>query len=110
VVLVVIWVFNIYFFTRPIPPLSPEEQMRDLREEVSYMAQEIGAFYEDEGRLPTAAELDFETEEWLEYTVVDAETGQYAISATEGSVSVTYDSTRPLLPWVRGAGNLEGGS
>lgn len=45
--MVVIWGFNIYFFTRPVPPLTPEEQMRDLREEISYMAQEVQALFDD---------------------------------------------------------------
>lgn len=60
--------------------------------------------------MPSAAELDFETEEWLQYTVVNAETGQYAITATEGTVSVTYDGDRPLDQWIRGTDSQGGGS
>lgn len=110
VILAIVWGFNIYYFTRPIPPLSPQEQMRDLREEISYMAQEVQAYFDEEGRLPTPAEVGFDTEEWLEYTVVSAEAGQYTISATEGTVSVTYDGTLPLLQWVEGADGQGGGS
>ncbi|MFC1660939.1 hypothetical protein ACFL3S_05725 [Gemmatimonadota bacterium] len=106
--LVLVWGWNLYYLTRPLEPLSPEEQLADLREEASYYAEEIQLFFSEEGRLPTLAETEMEEEEGLEYRVVDSEAGRFQVIRREENLSVTYDGSIPLRQWVSGS-DVQGG-
>ncbi|MFQ5536857.1 MAG: hypothetical protein ACE5GJ_05330 [Gemmatimonadota bacterium] len=97
-------VFNVWYFTRPPPGLPPEVVTRDLRWEAWAVAQEVEAFREQEGRLPSPEEISEVMDEGVSYT---ADGEHYRIAVEDGDLRVVYEDTVPLDTWV--AGKDDGG-
>lgn len=94
--LVIMW--NVRVLSAPPKDIPIQEEVH-LAWFVADAAEAIQDFRADEGRLPTAAEAAEITEDDVTYSLVD-DTYLLSIDGAEG-VNVTYESTTPLVDWLR---------
>lgn len=100
-VLAVVLGWNAWLATRP-PELPPDEDIAlALRENAAVLVQEVVAFRDDQGRLPTPDAMAHLTDDEVTYTPTD--TG-FEVHATDGVVEVRYDGSLPLERWVAAGG------
>jgi len=90
--------------------LSPTEQASDLRAEAAVLIEQIEAYREEYGRLPSPDVLVPFLDEGYHYRILDPTVGQYEVRRTSGGTEVTYDGTLSLGLWlvVGGATAAEG--
>lgn len=88
--------------------LPPTQQASDLRGEVALLVEQIEAFREERGTLPTADLLEPFLDEGYEYEVLDASAGRYEVRRSAGGVEVTYDGSLPLGLWLTIGGATTG--
>ncbi len=92
---VVAW--DAYVLTRPPEGLPPAEQEVDLAWLVVDAVDLIESYREDEGRLPTAADLSDLLDEEVSYTT---QGDRYFVVAVSDEVRVEYDSSLSIEEWI----------
>ena len=97
VTLTVIMAMDIYVATRAPEPLPAAEQEIDLRWVVAGVVDEIEVFRQEQGRLPTAADLNGLLDEVISYEPTG---DSYLVSAGAGELRIEYDGSVPLETWV----------
>jgi hypothetical protein len=95
---VVAWDF--YMLSRPPEPAPPGEEVVDLRWFVADAVELIEAFRDENGRLPSRADLDEKLPAELEY---EARGEGYVVALAGEANRVVYDGSVPLAGWVEGA-------
>jgi len=111
---VVVAVVVAFVWPRVVPgtpsQLSHTEQASDLRAEAAVLIEQIEAYREEYGRLPSPDVLVPFLDEGYHYRILDPTVGQYEVRRTSGGMEVTYDGTLSLGLWlvVGGATSGEG--
>lgn len=100
-VLVAVVAWNVWSFRRPPETLPDTEIAFALRQTAGALAEEVLALQEQQGRLPTSAELGGYVDDELTYAL----RGEgFVITNTDGVLKVTYEGPKPVADWVVNGG------